>query len=90
MSHFLLCTLQSFFQFESSHLSLLEAALTARMDLEYIQLVSCSDHQAEVNPTSVLVHVELPQFLALHSGGHLLQQIAHCLQAKAAPERKYL
>ena len=67
-------------------MSLLEAALTARMDLEYIQLASFSDHQGEVNPTSVLVHVELPQSLALHSGGHLLQQIAHRLQAKAAPE----
>ena len=53
---------------------------------EHIQPTPCPDHQPEVDPASVPVHVELPQPLALHSGGHLLQQIAHSLKAKAAPE----
>ena len=67
-------------------LSPLETALTSRMDLEHIQPSPCPDHQVEVDPAGVPAHIELPQPLALHPGGHLLQQMAHCLKAKTAPE----
>ena len=64
----------------------LETALTARMDLEHIQLSPCPDHQVQVDPTSVPSHVELSQPLALDPGGHLLQYVAHCLEAETAPD----
>ena len=56
------------------------------MDLEKVQLSPGPHHQVQVDPDGVPPHVELPQPLALVFGGHLLQQVVHCLKAQTTPE----
>ena len=60
------------------------------MDLEKVQLSPGPHHQVQVDPDGVPPHIELPQPLALVFGGHLLQQVVHCLKAQTTPEIEYV